>query len=111
VLGLEVVGEQNDADGGTEQVCLRDRDSRFTLCLVGHERILGGPFDERQIGLDHVEFFVTDRDALDAWAARLDEFGVAHSGVKTPPYTANRMITFRDPDNIQLEFFWEARQH
>lgn len=22
--------------------------------------------------------------------------------------TANAMVTFRDPDNIQLEFFWAA---
>jgi hypothetical protein len=27
---------------------------------------------------------------------------------KEPPYTANAMLTFRDPDNIQLEFFWQA---
>jgi hypothetical protein len=33
---------------------------------------------------------------------------ITNSGVKEPPYTSNAMITFRDPDNIQLEFFWSA---
>jgi hypothetical protein len=28
--------------------------------------------------------------------------------IKEPPYTANAMLTFRDPDDIQLEFFWRA---
>lgn len=40
--------------------------------------------------------------------AHLDELGTSHSGVKEPDYTANRLITFRDPDNIQLEIFWVA---
>jgi hypothetical protein len=31
-----------------------------------------------------------------------------HSGVKAPEYTGNAMLTFRDLDNIQLEFFWRA---
>jgi heme-degrading monooxygenase HmoA len=48
------------------------------------------------------------RSDLDAWAGRLDELAVAHAGVREPPYTANAMITFRDPDNIQPEFFWRA---
>jgi hypothetical protein len=26
--------------------------------------------------------------------------------VKEPGYTSNAMLTFRGPDNIQLEFFW-----
>jgi hypothetical protein len=48
------------------------------------------------------------RDDLEEWAARLDELGIPHSGVKQPTYTQNAMLTFRDPDNIQLEFFWRA---
>jgi glyoxylase I family protein len=63
-------------------------------------------FDEFRIGLDHLEFLVTHRDDLDAWVTRLDELGIGHSGVKEPSYTANAMVTFRDPDHIQLEFFW-----
>jgi glyoxylase I family protein len=66
------------------------------------------PFDEHLVGLDHLEFLVAQRSDLDAWAAKLDELAIEHSGVKTPPFTRNAMITFRDPDNIQLEFFWQA---
>lgn len=47
-------------------------------------------------------------DDLVEWAARLDEMGVEHSGIKEFDYTADSMLTFRDPDNIQLEFFWRA---
>lgn len=92
---------------GTLQVTLRDPSAGFELCLVSrpdlppHDR-----FDEHRVGLDHLEFFVASRDELDRWVVRLDELGVAHSGVKQPDYASTAMLTFRDPDNIQLEFFW-----
>lgn len=82
-------------------------DSGTELCLVARHRS-NGPFDEFRIGLDHLEFLVAQRGDLDAWASRLGKRGIQHSGVKEPPYTANAMLTFRDPDNIQLEFFWRA---
>ncbi len=59
-------------------------------------------FDERRIGLDHVGFAIT-RDELDSWVSRLDELGVAHSGIKHAHYGSG--ISFRDPANIALEFF------
>lgn len=59
-------------------------------------------------GLDHLEFLVAERTDLNEWAERLDSLGIGHSGVKEQLYTRNAMITFRDPDNIQLEFFWRA---
>ena len=39
---------------------------------------------------------------------KLDRLGIQHSGIKEPEYTRNAMLTFRDPDNIQLEFFWRS---
>lgn len=63
-------------------------------------------FDERRIGLDHVEFLVPSRTALDDWAEHLDRIGVVHSGIKEPEYGSAAMVTLRDPDNIQLEFYW-----
>jgi glyoxylase I family protein len=80
----------------------------LVLCLVGHAKSTGEPFTEFRTGLDHLEFLVASRVDLDQWAERLDELGVPHSGVKNLDYTANAMLTFRDPDNIQLEFFWRA---
>ncbi len=61
------------------------------------------PFDERRPGLDHVAFGCENRDELVAWAARLDELGVAHGGVVDAGYGSG--LSFRDPDNIALEFF------
>jgi catechol 2,3-dioxygenase-like lactoylglutathione lyase family enzyme len=71
-------------------------------------RILGDAFSETRIGLDHLEFFVPTRGDLEDWASRLDSLGVAHSGVKTPTESKNAMVTFRDPDNIQLEVFFDG---
>ena len=65
-------------------------------------------FSEFRTGLDHLEFLVERRADLDEWVAHLDALGVAHSGITEPSYTRNAMLTFRDPDNIQLEFFWRA---
>lgn len=94
-------------DGHVALVYLAKPCSGVELCLVAH-RASGGSFDEFRIGLDHLEFLVAQRDDLDSWAARMDEIGIPHSGVKEPSYTRSAMLTFRDPDNIQLEFFWPA---
>lgn len=61
------------------------------------------PADERRPGLDHVAFGCTDRAALERWEERLDELGIAHGGVVDAPYGSG--LSFRDPDNIPLEFF------
>jgi glyoxylase I family protein len=60
-------------------------------------------FDERRPGLDHIAFGCADRAELEAWAARLDELGVAHGGVVDAHYGSG--LSFRDPDNIALELF------
>lgn len=64
----------------------------------------GEPFDEARTGLDHVSFGVAGREALEGWAAWLDELGISHTGVvdETTPITYSTVV-FRDPDNIQLE--------
>jgi glyoxylase I family protein len=63
----------------------------------------GDPFDERRPGLDHIAFGCADRAELESWAARLDELGVVHGGVKDADYGSG--LSFRDPDGIALEFF------
>jgi catechol 2,3-dioxygenase-like lactoylglutathione lyase family enzyme len=108
LLGLEVRYDFDPHDGRPSYVCLSEPASGLILCFVGHDGNPGDPFDERHTGLDHLELLVARREDLDEWAARLDELGIAHTGVKQPPYTTNAMLTFRDPDNIQLEFFWRA---
>jgi catechol 2,3-dioxygenase-like lactoylglutathione lyase family enzyme len=105
LLDMEETSRYVQPDGHVELVHLAERLSGVELCLVDH-RPGQAAFDEFRIGLDHLEFLVAHRDDLDMWAARLDELGIRHSGIKEPSYTSNAMVTFRDPDNIQLEFFW-----
>ena len=60
-------------------------------------------FDERTPGLDHISFGVATRGELEAWAKRLDQLGIAHGELKDASYGSG--VSFRDPDNIALEFF------
>jgi catechol 2,3-dioxygenase-like lactoylglutathione lyase family enzyme len=60
-------------------------------------------FDEARIGLDHIAFGCASREELESWPARLDALGIEHGEVLDRSYGAG--LAFRDPDNIQLEFF------
>jgi len=60
-------------------------------------------FNERRPGLDHIAFGCANRDELVAWAARLDELGIAHGDIDDAGYGSG--LSFRDPDNIALELF------
>jgi len=61
------------------------------------------PFNERRVGLDHLAFACADRAELEGWKVRLDELGITNGGVVDAPYGSG--LSFRDPDNIALEFF------
>ena len=61
------------------------------------------PFDERRPGLDHLAFACANRAELESWEARLNELGVINGGIVDAPYGSG--LSFRDPDNIALEFF------
>jgi glyoxylase I family protein len=62
-------------------------------------------FSEFRIGLDHLAFTAPDRAALDALVERLRAAGVETNGVETFAPTGNLYVAFRDPDNIQLEYW------
>ncbi len=84
---------------------LRHPDAGITLTLTAHEAGSGEPFDERRTGMDHVAFAVPTIEDLHNVKALLEARGVDHSEVKPTASGAGGMITFRDPDNIQLELF------
>ncbi len=64
----------------------------------------GDRFDENRVGLDHLSFSVSSRQALDEAARVLDEHGIPNGGVKDLGADFGLYIlAFRDPDNIQLE--------
>ncbi|MDJ0393739.1 VOC family protein [Rhodococcus sp. G-MC3] len=100
---------------GTEPVLDEDEESgnfhHSVFALAGgmlfglhtHKGSAGeGPFDERRIGLDHIAFACTQEE-LAEWPGTLDDLGIAHTGIKNAHYGSG--ISFRDPDNIALEFF------
>jgi catechol 2,3-dioxygenase-like lactoylglutathione lyase family enzyme len=95
-------------DKSQRDECLVEPSTGLEICFVEYTAGSREPFNEFAPGLDHLEFLVANRVDLDQWAERLDSLGIPHSGVKQPPYTRNAMLTFRDPDNIQLEFFWRS---
>ncbi len=63
----------------------------------------GSAFNERRIGLDHLAFDCSSRGELEAWELRLEELGIANGGIVDADYGSG--LSFRDPDNIALEFF------
>src|SRR3954447_7495953 len=61
------------------------------------------PCDQLRPGLDHVAFGCANRAELEDWATRLSDMGISHGGVIDAHYGSG--LSFRDPDNIPLEFF------
>ena len=108
LLDLTIRREYEPADNRQRDACLLEPTTGLEICLVEYSGGTQELFNEFAPGLDHLEFLVAERKDLDEWAERLSSLGIAHSGVKELPYTRNAMVTFRDPDNIQLEFFWRA---
>ena len=101
VLGVEVIGE---VEGKTfRRVRLRSPGDGVTLTLTCHDQQPDGPFDERRVGMDHVALAVAP-GSVPAFLAHFDELGVEHSQMREYEEGV-ATITFRDPDNIQLEVF------
>jgi glyoxylase I family protein len=61
-------------------------------------------FDEFRIGLDHLAFAAPSEAALQTLAGKLKAAGVETQGVEQY-HTGNKYVAFRDPDNIQLEYW------
>jgi glyoxylase I family protein len=67
-----------------------------------------GAFDEFRTGLDHFAFGVSSRAELEGWEQKLRAAGIPFTPIAESPI--GPVIVFRDPDNIQLEFFLPAGQ-
>jgi glyoxylase I family protein len=63
-------------------------------------------FDEARVGLDHIGFRVASPDDVQRAAEHLDACGVARSEVKPGRIADSLMVVFRDPDNVQLEYYY-----
>jgi glyoxylase I family protein len=107
LLGMRQRYDFTADDSGMRYICLVEPKSGFVLCLVGHASNPGEPQRvSHRARSPRVRRGATRRPPR--LGGTLDELGIAHSGVKELSYTENSMLTFRDPDNIQLEFFWRA---
>jgi len=100
VLGLTV---DQDFPGRKLRLRLDGTATRLVLVPPLPETPAGDRFSERRVGLDHVAIGVPVGEVA-RLAKLLDEAEVANSGVKADAL-GPAMITFRDPDNIQWEFF------
>lgn len=80
----------------------------LTFWLIKHDSTPAGDrFSEFRLGLDHVAFTAPNEAALRALADKLIAAGVDTKGVETFKPTGNLYMAFRDPDNIQLEYWLE----
>jgi catechol 2,3-dioxygenase-like lactoylglutathione lyase family enzyme len=62
-------------------------------------------FSEHRIGVDHLAFAVTEHADLEAVVASLARAGVETAGIEVDPTLNKAYVCFRDPDNVQLEFY------
>ncbi|MEW6475560.1 MAG: VOC family protein [Actinomycetota bacterium] len=86
---------------------------RHVVWLLGGQTLVGlhqfpdpvstEAFNERRPGLDHLAFACSNRAELEAWETQLNDLGIRHGGIVDAPYGSG--LSFRDPDNIALEFF------
>lgn len=107
VLGLTRGWEMDDVEGRGRKVVLLHPSSPLRIVLSLHQANDGKRFNEFRTGLDHVALTVADRDALEGWQRRFEELGVEHSAIKEG--ATGWLITFRDPDNIQLEMYTRSK--
>lgn len=104
-LGQVPVDYANPFAAGTYYFMVGD----VELTLVAHQSTpLGDCFDEARIGLDHLSFKAPDEAALHALVKTLNGAGVENSGVQVYAPNGKQYVVFRDPDNIQLEYWLET---
>ena len=60
-------------------------------------------FDPDRVGLDHLSFGVASREDLDQAIRLFDEHDVTHGEITRLPSFGIDVLSFEDPDGIQLE--------
>ena len=62
-------------------------------------------FSERRIGVDHLAFGVDDPVVLEEVVSALEAASVPTAGIEVDPVLGKSYVAFRDPDNVQWEFY------
>jgi glyoxylase I family protein len=108
VLGFQRVGDYAAPDGSRQKVFLRHEHLRARIGLTQHRDSPKDAFDETRAGLDHLAFAVSSREELDRWAQRFSGSDVVYAAVASAnSIPGASVLVFRDPDNIQLELFYD----
>ena len=101
LLGFEI-REEPDYLGGAYYFMV----GGVEITLVHHDGTPSGDrFSEFRVGLDHLSFVAPDEAALHALADKLIAAGVDTKGVEIYAPSRKPYVAFRDPDNIQLEYW------
>jgi glyoxylase I family protein len=101
LLGMQVVFEGED-----ETVRFKVLAHAGSGWVLGLRQYAGKPadtFDEFRTGLDHFAFAVPNMDELRLWESELRQRDVTFTPTAETPIGS--VVAFRDPDNIQLEFW------
>jgi catechol 2,3-dioxygenase-like lactoylglutathione lyase family enzyme len=102
LFGADPVLDEHTDAGFRHLVWVLDGGTLFGI----HQHERGVPderFTEFRVGLDHVGFGVASRADLEEWVEKLNGLGISHGGIVDAGYGSG--LSFRDPDNIALEFF------
>jgi len=102
LLGLRV---DQDFPGEKLRLRLPDASARLVLRPVLPGTPAGDRFSEYRVGLDHIAIAAT-REEVSRLAEKLRAAGLA-ADLHRNRGSEHVMVTFRDPDNIQWEFFEE----
>lgn len=104
LLGARDVFRNDDRRRGFRACAILEPESRTVLAFTQHDDEDAEPFSPKRAGLDHLSFRVADRAAIDAWAKRMDELGIAHDAIDDQGFAV--AVNLRDPDGIALEFYY-----
>jgi len=100
--------DQDFPDLGKLRYRIGQTRARLVLCAPLPGTPAGARFDEHGIGVDHIAIGVTGgRQALAHLELALRDIGAITDGVHLDRAGQLALITFRDPDNVQWEFFEE----
>jgi catechol 2,3-dioxygenase-like lactoylglutathione lyase family enzyme len=101
LLGFDIFEDPDYLNGS-----LDFRVGSVEISLVQHPRTATDDrFSEFRVGLDHLSFVAPNEAALHTLADKLTAAGVDNTGVKVYAPNGKRYVVFRDPDNIQLEYW------
>jgi glyoxylase I family protein len=104
LLGARDVWRGANEKGGYKACAILEPVTRTVLAFTEHAAAKRVAFSPLVPGLDHLSFRVADRAAIEAWAAWMDELGVAHDQVNDNGQSV--AVNLRDPDGIALEFYY-----